>query len=159
MSSRNRTRQKRDGELSRSYVTMPGLHIRSPWSQLILGGTKTVETRSYQLPGKYIGELLAIIETFGGARPARIVGFVRFESSFRYTSKGEWEADSARHRVDSVDQDYGYCEDAPKWGWVVAETFALRDVCEPPAKRGIRFVTECRVPKSILPKNLTQLFS
>ena len=55
---------------------MTGINIQSPWSRLLIEGDKCVETRSYPIPEKYVGEDLGLIETPGkdGDFKARIIG-------------------------------------------------------------------------------------
>ena len=57
---------------------MTGINIQAPWSQLLINSDKCVETRSYALPDKYIGEELLLIETPGknGKFKARIIGIL-----------------------------------------------------------------------------------
>ena len=44
---------------------MTGLNVQAPWTGLLISGEKSVETRSYPLPKKYVGEKLALVETPG----------------------------------------------------------------------------------------------
>ena len=64
---------------------MTGINIQTPWSELLINGDKSVETRSYPLPEKYMGEELALIETPGryGRFKARIIGTITFSHSFK----------------------------------------------------------------------------
>ena len=63
-----------------------GINMQQPWARMILDGQKTVEARTYELT-TYLNEDLWIIETLGNAHTfvARIIGIVRFGSSFQYT--------------------------------------------------------------------------
>ena len=77
--------------------TIPGVNIQWPWSELLLTGKKSVETRSYPLPEKYLGQWLAVIETPGphgkreaGIDKARITGKIMFSESFQYPTLSEW---------------------------------------------------------------------
>src|SRR4029450_4821616 len=58
-------------------VTLPGINIQVPWAEAILSGQKVIETRFYPLPGKWVGQPLAVIETPGRARgfKSHIAGF------------------------------------------------------------------------------------
>ena len=44
---------------------LPAINIQFPISELILSGKKTIETRTYALPEKYIERDLYLIETPG----------------------------------------------------------------------------------------------
>jgi predicted transcriptional regulator len=139
-----------------SAIHIPGLHIREPWSQLILNGSKTVETRSYPLPKKHLGQFLAIIETTGvkSSKRAAIVGLVRFDSCHRYSSKRQWESEKSLHRVSPDDPSFRYVEGKEKWAWVVGRVIQLNATIAPPKKRGIVFATSCSIPLAMVPRTL-----
>ena len=131
--------------------TLPGVNIQWPWSQMLLSGEKTVETRSYPLPKKYEGVELALIETPGprgkkeaGIEKARIIGTITFSGSFQYETKKQWLGDFDRHWVGPKDVLYGFKADKEKWGWVVS-TVGQTTIQPPPEKRGIVFASECQV--------------
>lgn len=130
---------------------IPGINIQWPWSDLLLSGKKSVETRTYKMPDKYIGKDLALIETPGpnglekaGIEKARIVGVIRFSNSFKYKSKAEWMRDKDRHLVGPNDPLFGWNSDKEKWGWVVE---SVRRIHQAPApkKRGIIFASKCEL--------------
>ena len=80
---------------------IPGINIQWPISELIVNGKKTIETRKYPLPEKYIGQTLALIETPGpkGKFRARITALIKFGPSFQYQNKKEFYKDTKRHCV------------------------------------------------------------
>ena len=80
---------------------MTGINIQTPWSELLINEVKSVETRSYHLPEKYVGEELALIETPGryGRFKARIIGTITFSHSFKYPDQKAWQDDYNRHCV------------------------------------------------------------
>ena len=132
--------------------TTPGVNIQWPWSQLIVSGKKTVETRSYKLPSKYVGRKLAIIETPGprgkaeaGFSKARIVGTVVFSGSFRYSTRDSWMKDFSRHCVEVGDHLFAFDESQEKWGWVISEFEGFVESKPAPVKRGIVFATCCEI--------------
>ena len=132
--------------------TIPGVNIQWPWSEYLLSGEKTVETRSYPLSKKHEGKWLAVIETPGpkgkklaGIDKARITGKIKFKSSFRYSSKSEWLNDYERHRVKPDDKLFGYKEDKEKWGWLVEEYVSFESFQDAPLKRGIIFASACEI--------------
>jgi hypothetical protein len=131
---------------------IPGLNIQYPWSRLLLSGEKSIETRSYPIPGKFIGVEIAVIETPGrsgkknGVAKAQIVGTITFVGSKRYESKQSWLKDHKKHLVDEKDPQYGFDPNRPKHGWVVGKVRTLRRPVAPPLKRGIVFARDCVIP-------------
>ncbi len=132
--------------------TVSGLNIQWPWSELLINGSKSVETRGYPLPKKYIGVELAIIETAGprgrreaGIEFARIIGTVVFEESFEYVSREKWEKDRKRHRVSVDDPLFKYDPRVKKFGWVVKKVTRLPRPLPAPKPRGIVFASECHI--------------
>jgi hypothetical protein len=126
---------------------MTGLNVQCPWASLLINGEKSVETRSYPMPLKYVGEPLAVIETPGksGQFKSRIIGTITFSHCFKYKSKNEWINDYYRHLVDKHDEDYGWKYYKPKYGWVVSNVVKFNIPVDPPNKRGIIFASECLV--------------
>jgi hypothetical protein len=119
-----------------------GINIQWPISQLILSGEKTIETRTYPIPKKYIGKKMLLIETPGktGTFKSRIAGIIKFEDSFCYQSKEEFLRDVNRHFV-GEDSDWAWTN-KKKWGWPVT---LIRRFAKPiPLKKriGIRFTKD-----------------
>ncbi len=125
---------------------MTGINIQAPWSQLLINSDKCVETRSYALPDKYVGEELLLIETPGknGSFKARIIGTIIFSHSFKYNSSQEWSGDYNRHRVEQ-DSVFGWNEDKDKYGWVVSDVVKFEEYIEAPSNKGIIFTNECNM--------------
>jgi hypothetical protein len=117
-----------------------GINIQYPISNLILAGEKKVETRTYQMPEKYIGCELAIVETPGksGNFKARLVGTIMFGKSFRYKSKTEFYRDTISHRV-TPDSPWRWSDDKPKWGWPILRVTRFKKPRLAPLKKGIKF--------------------
>jgi hypothetical protein len=126
--------------------TIPGVNVQWPISTLIVAGEKTVETRTYPLPQKYVGKELAMIETPGtsGKFKSRIVAIVRFEQSFQYRTKTEFIRDYKRHRV-SEHSKWKWNSTKPKWGWPVKVLKILENSVPAPSKRGIIFAKSCKI--------------
>lgn len=124
---------------------MTGINIQSPWSNLLINGQKCVETRSYPLPQKYEGEELALIETPGKKNnfKARIIGTITFSHSFEYPDKEAWMEDECRHLVQNDDNDYGWKDDKPKYGWVVSDIKKNEEYQLAPQRKGIIFTNNC----------------
>ena len=138
--------------MANTAKNLPGINIQWPWSELLLSGKKSIETRSYALPKKFIGVELAVIETPGprgkkeaGIEKARIVGTIVFSESFPYTSKSQWKKDFGRHRVDVEDPQYSWEKRSAVFGWKVASVKRLKQPKPPPLKRGIVFAKDCQV--------------
>lgn len=121
-----------------------GLNVQEPWASLLIDGVKSVETRSYALPKKYEGVELAIIATPGRKRnfKAQIIGTVTFSHCFQYQNIKEWLDDVNRHCV-TPDSKYYWNVHKQKYGWVVSNFKKLTKPIDPPAKRGIIFVSNC----------------
>ncbi len=131
---------------------LPGLHVQWPWSQLLLSGKKTIETRSYKLPKKYEGVELALIETpgpkgkrLGGIVQARIIGTITFSGCFQYESKRAWQGDRRSHCVDLSDPQYAWGSSAERWAWQVESLKKLKTPKPAPKKRGIVFALNCEI--------------
>jgi hypothetical protein len=121
---------------------LPGLNIQYPISQLIVDRRKTIETRTYPLPLKYVDQDIYLIETPGdtGKFKARAVAILRFSGSFLYKSKAEFYRDSNQHCVDE-NSDWAWNE-KPKWGWKISFVKPLRKAKEVQHRRGIVFTNE-----------------
>lgn len=126
---------------------MTGINIQYPWSDMLINGDKCVETRTYSLPEKYVGEELALIETPGkkGKFKARIVGTITFSHSFKYNNKEEWMEDHPRHLVELEDKSYGWNENKHKYGWVVCDINKFDEAQPAPKKKGIIFTHNCEI--------------
>lgn len=131
---------------------IPGINVQWPWSQFIANGTKVIETRSYDIPEKYRGIELALIETPGpngkkrfGIESARIIGIVIFEETFQYKSMATWNLDRRKHLVQADDPVFSFQLKKPKWAWKIKSYIPLKTPVEAPKKRGIVFALECRI--------------
>lgn len=126
---------------------MTGVNIQYPWSHNLINGLKCVETRSYPIPEKYIGETLALIETPGKRKDfkAKIIGTITFSHCFKYQDKSEWLDDHHRHKVGENDPDFGWKENKPKYGWVVSNVTKFKKPIDPPKRRGIIFTRHCNI--------------
>ena len=128
---------------------LPGINIQWPWSELIISGSKSVETRNYPLPAKYIGKEIALIETPGNSKghplTASIRAIVTFGEPFEYKNVGEWRADVARHRVPVNDPDFVFDANKKKYGWPITKVEKLSKPSKPPYPRGIIFASSCKI--------------
>lgn len=122
----------------------PGINIQWPISKEILAGNKTVETRTYPLPAKYVGKELVMIETPGskGDFLARGVALITFGPSYKYVSKKHFETEVALHLVN---QESKWAWGAkPKWAWPILNVQLLK-VKTIPERRGIVFTRNITV--------------
>jgi len=96
----------------------PGINIQWPYSELILQGVKTIETRTYPIPEKYIGKEMVLIETPGKQNrfKARIRGLIVFHSCYVYSSEASFYLDIERHHV-VRNSDWAWQDKLPKWAW------------------------------------------
>lgn len=128
---------------------MTGLNIQTPWSELLINGVKSVETRSYPLPEKYVGEEIALIETPGryGRFKARIIGTITFSHSFKYPDQRAWQDDHNRHCVAIDDPIYNWKDDKPKYGWVVSKVTKFDKPLDIRKRRGIIFTSGIKLKR------------
>lgn len=97
-----------------------GLNVQYPISELILSGKKTIETRTYPIPKKYLNRDLLLIETPGksGKFKSRAVAIIRFSRCFQYQSSKDFYLDRSRHFV-SPESPWAWLDKNPKWGWEI----------------------------------------
>lgn len=131
---------------------IPGINIQWPWSELLINGKKTIETRSYSLPDKYYGVELAVIETPGphgkaeaNILKARIIGTITFDRCFQYESKTHWLSDFSKHLVLPNDDLYKFDPQKEKWGWRVKSVRKFKAYKEAPKRKGIVFTNQCYI--------------
>lgn len=117
------------------HLSLGGLNIQWPFSQLILAGAKTVEVRKYALG--YIAranEEMWLVETTNAkledavvegvllpAKPpcAQIVGTITFARSTPYHDRGTFRADASRHRI-AEGSSHDWVEGTPKHAWHIS---------------------------------------
>jgi mRNA N6-methyladenine demethylase len=112
-----------------------GLEMQDPWAGLLLDGSKTIETRAYNLPPGLIGKRIAILQSSCGQAgisclgdairldsEVKKLGWVVFERVIEYKDEKSFEDDESKHLVDR-NSGYGWKEGTTNviFGWVVAE--------------------------------------
>ena len=135
-----------------------GLELKEPWASMVLEGSKTIETRTYDLPPELIGRPLVLLATpedsgapgtsgladvvtIRGA--ATILGLVTFDDVIQWDSRETWAKDCDRHGVPDVDDgpyaNYVWREDdaaepgkSTMRGWTVSEVIPLPNPVESP---------------------------
>lgn len=115
-----------------------GINIQYPISRLIFSGVKTVETRTYPIPPRLIGQELAIVETPGrsGKFKSRIIGTVVFGKSFKYKSAKAFYQDTSKHCV-NLDSPWTWNSKKGKWGWPIQAIHKLKKEIPLPKRSGI----------------------
>lgn len=122
-----------------------GINIQYPISELILSGEKTVETRTYPLPEKYLNTEMLLVETPGpiGEFKARIRAILIFEKCFKYRNKADFYSDKVRHLVEPSSP--WAWKEKEKWGW----EFRIKKILGKPQpvikKRGIVYTTKLKL--------------
>ncbi|MDE3269235.1 MAG: hypothetical protein OYH77_03010 [Pseudomonadota bacterium] len=98
--------------------TYTGINIQWPISRKILSGEKSIETRFYPIPSKYLNQEMLLIETPGyqGKFKSRITAIIKFTKCFKYKDPKSFYADYHRH---FVDKNSPWAWDKPKYGWCV----------------------------------------
>lgn len=122
--------------------TLPGINIQWPISQQILDGSKTIETRTYEIPQKYIGKEMVLIETPGktGKFKARGIAIIIFEDCFKYKNKTSFYKDVDLHKVQKGSiWDW---KDKPKFGWKVKVVYKFQTSFSVPSNRGYIFCSD-----------------
>ena len=144
-----------------------GINIQWPWARLILDGLKTVEARTWE-PTGYLNEDLWMIETpFKGpvscigvygkltkerwcpTSVARIIGIVRFGSSFEYTTLAQWRKDKDSHRIPKGSSyDWKGPRHGKMYGWKVTSAQLIVPQQGPDKKGtiGCKGITRVAVP-------------
>lgn len=126
-------------------IRIPGLNIQDPWSEMILSGSKTIETRSYPIPKHFLNTQIAVIETHkDNSKKATIKGVVIFSNCYKYNNFDHWLQESHLHKVSVNDPNYKYNENKAKWAWVISNHFRVPSQ-PPPIVRGIKYAKECEI--------------
>lgn len=112
------------------------LELQAPWAGAVLDGSKSIETRAYDLPPGLLGKRIVIIESPTGSvgvsnmgnvidfksSKAKVIGWCTFCSVKKYSNRKDFEADERAHLV-SADSGYGWKDNTTNtiYGWVVGE--------------------------------------
>lgn len=121
-----------------------GVNIQWPISQDIVNGSKTIETRTYKIPEKYLNKEIALIETPGpkGNFKARTIAIIKFTNCIEYKNKTEFYKDIEKHLV-TKGSSWAW-KDKKKWGWTVE---VIKKISPPVlcTQRGITFRTNIEI--------------
>jgi hypothetical protein len=120
-----------------------GINIQFPISRLILNKSKTIETRTYPVPSKYLNQEILMVETPGpsGNFKSRAVAIVRFNSCYKYRSKRHFYEEVHLHKVDS-NSPWAWTKEKGKWAWTIDLVETLLSPVEIKKRLGIRFTKE-----------------
>lgn len=129
--------------MPKSYT---GINIQYPISQLIIDGMKSIETRTYPIPEKYLNQEMLLIETPGreGKFKSRIIGIIKFTDCFLYQNKKQFYLDYEKHFVNE-NSDWAW-EERPKYGWNVTVIRKINPPLPFLEKKGIRFTLSITLP-------------
>jgi hypothetical protein len=137
------------------------LEVQSNFSNEIINGRKTIETRDYPLPVSLINQPILLLESQHvhgqegiSALPdiitpdvvknkynLSIIGIIYISECFQYTTEGQWDTDRVKHLV-PLDSNYNWSPDSnkSKYGWCIAivdkydsstSTTATSSICIP----------------------------
>lgn len=122
-----------------------GLNIQWPISQDILSKNKTIETRTYPCPEKYLNKDLILVETPGknGNFKSRIVAIIRITSCFKYKTKKDFYNDTHRHLV-TKDSEWAW-KDKEKWGWNIIIVKTINPPQAPSKRLGIKYTNDLTI--------------
>jgi len=93
-----------------------GIHINDdfePWTDWILDGKKTIETRNKPTLNSYVGQKVGLIKT-GKKKQATLIGYATIEEPIKYNSPEEFNKDYDKHRVSA---DSKFYHDGLKYGY------------------------------------------
>jgi hypothetical protein len=85
----------------------------APFTQMILDGEKTVETRRSRSLDSVVGKRVGLVRT--GCGPATLVGYATVGEPIRYSNTDEFRSEYHRHRVPKGSSHD--CDGAGKWGY------------------------------------------
>lgn len=114
-----------------------GLEMQEPWAALLTNGTKTIETRAYNIPKALVGKKIDILESKRGKegfsslpnvmvgeecnQAIKRIGWCIFDRVIVYRYKAKFDADEGKHLV-KPESNYGWRDDTKVvYGWVVSK--------------------------------------
>ena len=113
---------------------MMGININDkyyPFTELILAGIKTIETRKTPSLNSYIGKRVGIIKT--GKGKAALVGFITIGEPYKYESEEQFRDDESKHCV--VKGSKYDIDKQGKWGYPILNPVRVKP--KPIASKGI----------------------
>jgi mRNA N6-methyladenine demethylase len=128
------------------------LEMQESWAQLLLHGTKSIETRSYRLPLALLGKRIHILQSPNGTAgmsplgnipttddldQLSVPGWCQFSEMIEYRNRHDFDRDAHRHQVHSNSSGYGWKQGHTNviYGWVVKE-YGMYDASNRPQLQG-----------------------
>jgi len=103
-------------------LSLRGLFVRKPWSQYLLNGVKTEETRTYSIEKFHLNDQwLWLLET----PKAKAIGIIKFNGETQYKSRDEFYSHVAMKKH-MVQPDGAFEWVKPKYGWIVSEIIKIK---------------------------------
>jgi len=115
-------------------TALVGLEMQEPWASLLLDGSKSIETRAYNLPSSLLGKRIEILQSGSGdagisslgnfvrldSGLVKRVGWVVFDSVIKYSDKVSFKEHESKHLVEHTSA-FGWKDDVTTliYGWVV----------------------------------------
>jgi len=87
------------------------------WTEVILDGKKTIETRRGPSLRPYVGKRVGIVRT-GTRKKAMLVGYMTITREIKYSSPQEFDKDVSKHHVA---KDTGLYNGGVKYGYVIKD--------------------------------------
>lgn len=107
---------------------MMGININDkhyPFTEWILDGIKTIETRSTPSLNPYIGKRVGIIRT--GKGQAMLVGFMTIGEPIKYESEEQFRSDEDKHCI-LKGSEYDI-DNRGKWGYPISSVMHIKPRC------------------------------
>ena len=140
-------------------LEIPGLNIQYPWSKFILDGLKTIETRNYECPKKFLNVPILLIETKRiNGEGAKGVGIIVIKSSDKYQSLEAYNQDFHEHMVEENSAYFWNDPSKPKFRWIIDLAVPLLAELEVKKNRGYVWTSPILIPDGSFPKQLLQKF-
>lgn len=133
------------------------LEMQSPWSEALLSGRKTIETRAYNIPQGLLGRKIYILQSPPGMDGVsllpdnfliqesccQLAGWCEISHTKIYTSKQAFEDDTAAHLV-SPGSGYAWNDGVTEivYGWVVSRAGRTDE-------RKLSYTTASRIYRSL----------
>jgi hypothetical protein len=155
--------QTEQGTSATSSLSLPGLNIQWPFTQLILAGVKTIEVRTYELGHRNIAHPnreVWLVETISGSlkdatvpegvdvpeKPpcAQIVGTITFSRSVPYDDRSDFNSTRNQHRI-AVGGKHDWTDKSDRHAWHISSCKRLAAPIPCPGRKGM---TGFQEPKS-----------
>ena len=128
------------------------LEVQQPFSQYLLDGRKTIETRSYPLPEELRSKQIYLLSSVQGEAKKsslpdiviaskhddlKLIGILQFSKSVQYTCLDLWNTERCKHMVEECSA-YDFKGDADVFGWAVESVSVIENLPLPNLRRHFR---------------------